>query len=312
MANETLPRSVSRSSEWTSVASLLAAAHELALCGERDQLLRQGVEFARERIGLERVGLYTCEASARGVLMRGSWGTGLHGETLDERGYCHECSAADRETLLRLQRSGALWIYRERVPYVVERAIVGYGWLVVTPLVSGRELVGVMYNDAAVTQSVVDHDRQVAAAVLCSVLAGVLALRRTDSSWSAGRREPHPSTLVQEVLRALRHDPILTGAHLARELGVSPGYLARSFKSEVGVSLVEYRNRIRLERFLGSVERGDTNFLRAALEAGFGSYAQFHRVYRKLLGATPRRHLLPARKLGRNEKQSRFVKTPGS
>jgi AraC-like DNA-binding protein len=31
-----------------------------------------------------------------------------------------------------------------------------------------------------------------------------------------------------------------------------------------------------------------SNLLDAALEAGFGSYAQFHRVYRKFLGTTPR------------------------
>ena len=33
------------------------------------------------------------------------------------------------------------------------------------------------------------------------------------------------------------------------------------------------------------------SLLAAALEAGFGSYTQFHRVYRKMFGQSPREHL---------------------
>jgi AraC-like DNA-binding protein len=74
-------------------------------------------------------------------------------------------------------------------------------------------------------------------------------------------------------------------------MGISPGHLARSFKTEMGVSLVEYRNRLRVERFFATVDRGGSNLQEAAQEAGFGSYAQFHRVFRKLLGTTPREYL---------------------
>jgi AraC-like DNA-binding protein len=58
----------------------------------------------------------------------------------------------------------------------------------------------------------------------------------------------------------------------------------------MGVSLVDYRNRLRIDRFFECIQRtgGNGNLLDAALEAGFGSYAQFHRVYRKFLGTTPR------------------------
>jgi AraC-like DNA-binding protein len=95
---------------------------------------------------------------------------------------------------------------------------------------------------------------------------------------------------VERVLRALAEDLPVTGERLSSELGVSPGHLARSFKREMGVSLVDYRNRLRLDRFFEAIQRrgGNGNLLDAALEAGFGSYAQFHRVYRKFLGTTPR------------------------
>jgi len=52
------------------------------------------------------------------------------------------------------------------------------------------------------------------------------------------------------------------------------------------------RNRLRLERFFAEVDQGGNNLLEAALAAGFGSYSQFHRVFRELIGTTPRDHLL--------------------
>jgi AraC-like DNA-binding protein len=97
---------------------------------------------------------------------------------------------------------------------------------------------------------------------------------------------------VRRILQALHQDPLVSGERLAQSIGISPGHLARSFKREMGLSLVEYRNRLRMERFFVSIERGRSNLLDAALEAGFGSYAQFHRVHRKLLGTTPKEYLM--------------------
>jgi AraC-like DNA-binding protein len=110
-------------------------------------------------------------------------------------------------------------------------------------------------------------------------------------AWKAPPREEERKPIVQRILSALNRDPVASGEFLAREMGISPGHLARSFKTEMGVSLVEYRNRLRVERFFATVDRGGSNLQEAAQEAGFGSYAQFHRVFRKLLGTTPREYL---------------------
>jgi transcriptional regulator GlxA family with amidase domain len=147
-----------------------------------------------------------------------------------------------------------------------------------------------MYNDSALTHAPVDGNKQAAAAVFCTLLAVLYQTRRGGVSWQPLPRKSGQGPLVERVLRALAEDLPITGERLATELGVSPGHLARSFKREMGVSLVDYRNRLRLDRFFESIQRrgGSGNLLDAALEAGFGSYAQFHRVYRKFLGTTPR------------------------
>jgi AraC-like DNA-binding protein len=97
----------------------------------------------------------------------------------------------------------------------------------------------------------------------------------------------HPA--VETVARLLRTDPEAGDlAALARMAGLSASHLSRIFKVQTGVSISGFRNQQRLQRFLtlyGSGRR--TTALAAALEAGFGSYAQFHRVFRELTGRSP-------------------------
>lgn len=78
-------------------------------------------------------------------------------------------------------------------------------------------------------------------------------------------------------------DPSLSGKELSARLGLSVSRLARLFKGQMGESIVDYRNRLRFERFFALVSdpaaRRPT-LRQAAYAAGFGSYAHFHRLFR--------------------------------
>jgi AraC-like DNA-binding protein len=97
----------------------------------------------------------------------------------------------------------------------------------------------------------------------------------------------HPA--VETVARMLRADPDAGNlAALARAACLSSSHLSRIFKEQTGVSISRFRNQQRLERFLRLYGRGRrTTALTAALEAGFGSYAQFYRVFREQVGRSP-------------------------
>jgi AraC-like DNA-binding protein len=277
------------------MAAVLAAADDVAACSAPDDMLRCAVELARERIGLERVGLYLHDPAGRSIVMRGTWGTGRRRETTDERGLAYECSPADYETLGQLQSHGGLWLYLGSAPLIDvhpdRNVVIGQGWLAITPLVWAREVVGVMYNDAAISHTPVSENQQAAAAVFCRLLAALVKARQNARAWSRPQLPLPQSPIVRRVLDAFRADPQKSGERIARELGISPGYLARTFKQAMGMSLVEYRNRWRLERFASVLEQNGRTLEQAAREAGFGSYAQFHRVHRQLTGAAPRERL---------------------
>jgi methylphosphotriester-DNA--protein-cysteine methyltransferase len=208
-------------------------------------------------------------------------------------------------------------MYHARAPWFATEpgqntVVIGEGWVVATPLVAAGELVGVMYNDCALSHSPVDQAKQAAAAVYCSLLAVLSMSKRNSAAWQPLPAKVVQSPLVERVLQAVSEDLPMTGEQLAMELGVSPGHLARSFKREMGLSLVDYRNRRRIDRFFDAVSRagGTVNLLDAALKAGFGSYAQFHRVYRKFLGTAPREVLTGASRAGMQAARGALTRPP--
>jgi AraC-like DNA-binding protein len=109
-----------------------------------------------------------------------------------------------------------------------------------------------------------------------------------DSADVVDSVDVHPS--VRAAARLLQAEPNTDGdlAGLARRVGLSPTHLSRLFAAQIGVPLTRYRNQHRLHRFLSGYGDGTrTTVLAAALAAGFGSYAQFYRVFRQETGRTP-------------------------
>ncbi|HEV2694263.1 MAG TPA: helix-turn-helix transcriptional regulator [Verrucomicrobiae bacterium] len=103
-------------------------------------------------------------------------------------------------------------------------------------------------------------------------------------------RDVHPA--VEKAARIIRHESNLLGLNeIAHRAGLSAHRLSRLFKQQTGIALVDFRNRQRVERFTELYGTGQRRtMLDAALEAGFGSYAQFYRVFKHVTGSPPASH----------------------
>jgi len=115
------------------------------------------------------------------------------------------------------------------------------------------------------------------------------------SAWSAYRQaddtgighDIHPAVERAARLIAEIAEP-LSLADLAHRTGLSPSHLSRIFREQMGLSLGAFRHRQCCDRFLRLYGQGRRrSMMEAALEAGFGSYAQFYRVFTHLMGCTP-------------------------
>ena len=97
----------------------------------------------------------------------------------------------------------------------------------------------------------------------------------------------HPA--VKQAIQVIQHVDASIGVQdLANEVGLSASRLSHLFKEQTGLSLVEFQNNHCLKRFLELHDDDPSiTMLDAALQAGFGSYPQFYRVFKRLTGYNP-------------------------
>lgn len=281
--------------------TILTAVDDVAQADDVWQLTRRAVEVCREVFYLDRVAIFLFTDER--MKLQGTWGTTLQGNTVDERfilfpaGFHHR--KASNQALAGVSRWMVFWDaplfeHRARDPFVC-----GRGWNVLTPILGHRNLAGLIVNDSARYGATLDPVRQAQLAIFARLLGGLIEAhdRRSNHPSALARGIPtlgnvdHRSLVVSSV-RALDEDPTLSGKDLGRLFAISPTVLATAFHREMGLSLVEYRNRIRLERFIDLLPNDNGKYLVTALDAGFGSYAQFHRVFTQTFGVSPQRYFM--------------------
>lgn len=124
-------------------------------------------------------------------------------------------------------------------------------------------------------------------AALCRIVDATSAEAGVASRFAlALRGASAPDVLGRRALELARAEPDVSGTELARRLSTTPSVVSRRFHAQFGLPLVRYRARMKLMRFIASVDSG-RSLTHAAFEADFGSYAQCHRVFRAALGCSP-------------------------
>ena len=129
---------------------------------------------------------------------------------------------------------------------------------------------------------VAEHTSQACAAAIARYL--VVYLRRSGadpqlSPWIDGRNHIHPA--VHRVQDAITKDPARAwaSATLARLAGTSGRHLSRLFKQHTGMSLPDYRNRVRVAVAHELLTHTQLDMERVAERAGFGSTRQLRRAW---------------------------------
>ena len=110
------------------------------------------------------------------------------------------------------------------------------------------------------------------------------ALRPPRLAW-------HPAVLQARALLEERASSASI-VNIARQCGIEPTRLTHLFRQQLGLAPIQFRNHVRVQRFIARLGRGEErNMLQTALDCGFGSYTQFHRVFHQVTGYAPSEHL---------------------
>ncbi len=116
-------------------------------------------------------------------------------------------------------------------------------------------------------------------------------LARAWALWHAAPegagRLVHPA--VERAARLWQDAPERALTDVAQEAGLSPGRLGRLFRAQTGQSVTAYRTGQKLARFAAlKAAQPRLSLTTLALDAGFGSYAQFYRAWMAQHGTPPR------------------------
>ncbi len=281
--------------------ALLDAMDQVLSARDPHVVFRIAVEVSHRLLGLRHPALLLVDRSSQSLC--GTWRAKRDGELEDERRLHVKLSERHREAEARARDHVASFTVCAEEG-IVRPATTLYPdaqlRTVLTPIIGRDRLIGFLENVVDHADDAVCEATQTRVAILSRALAGLLDdIERHAQSlpWEPllTRRPTVPSSahesLVAAVLRALVDDASVSSGTLARQLRVSTSQLSTVFRDQTGISLTQYRNRLRIERFFTEVEPTGGNLLQAAFHAGFGSYPQFHRVFRELLDATPRDYL---------------------
>lgn len=109
----------------------------------------------------------------------------------------------------------------------------------------------------------------------------------------SGTKKQPPVSLHPAVSKAIEllSDDKWEGSQrqLARQCGLSSAHFSRIFTGQIGVPLNRYRNSLRLARFWEHYRKpAQPTILEAVYAAGFGSYAQFYKIFTEAYGQGPR------------------------
>lgn len=85
----------------------------------------------------------------------------------------------------------------------------------------------------------------------------------------------------------LHYNEQLSVSGIAEHFYISQYYLCRTFKETTGYTLVQYINSVRVKEAQKLLEKDRLKMIQIAEKAGFGSVAQFNRVFRDISGCSP-------------------------
>ena len=130
------------------------------------------------------------------------------------------------------------------------------------------------------------------------------AMKRILSAVEGGQRALHPLVeRAKSVIDANYHRRISLSL-IADRLHVSANYLSRMFRREIGITLMNYVHRVRLEHALLLLAEGGSSISEIAYRVGYQNYRDFYRNFVKYEKRSPRQAQRGLREGAANPPQS--------
>ena len=92
---------------------------------------------------------------------------------------------------------------------------------------------------------------------------------------------------IEAYIKENYRDQLMSATSIAEHFKISPSYLSRIFKADMGVGIVEYIHRIRVDAVLELLKDRSLTIDAVAVKAGFSNRWVLTRVFKRIIGMTP-------------------------
>jgi len=157
---------------------VIEAADELIRCDQLDTLYRRAVELAREKLGVERIGLFLLDPDSQTLV--GTYGTDDQGHTTEE----HAATEPASSHPYLFNPSDRLWHVRTITQAYWEGGKpheLKTGWVAGTVIRSVTRPIGILFNDSAISQTPLNEAVQETLAVYGSLLGNIIERKRLEA-----------------------------------------------------------------------------------------------------------------------------------
>jgi len=193
----------------------------------------------------------------------------------------------DRERLRTLMRSRTEAIFKEDTPRVV--FFDDSGSLIVLTAILDRKEWGLLEGRL---QQVMERDLKQVVAVcqkeVDELLTDVAKVYQTLQAEIQRKLSYTPVVLLcQKYIEKYYYKEELSLSNLAEEIHMSPTYLSRLLKQEIGVSFIEYLTQVRVRKAIQLMSSSTVKMYEIAEQVGYSNQHYFSTAFKKVVGFSP-------------------------
>jgi xylan 1,4-beta-xylosidase len=104
-----------------------------------------------------------------------------------------------------------------------------------------------------------------------------------------GDNEAYKQKRISELLKYIEENYAseISLDTLSKEMLISPKYISKFFKDNLGIGFVDYMNKLRITKSLNDLAGTRKSIMDIAVEHGFNDHRAYNRVFKKIFGVTP-------------------------
>ena len=123
-------------------------------------------------------------------------------------------------------------------------------------------------------------------------LLNVLLIEIMQNGITAGKKTPYMHPVIGKATTYVLSYPEknFTLAEIADFCHISPAYFSHIFHTETGKPFKKWVNQIKIENACRLLENSELSVLEISLECGFHSISHFGKIFKNIVGVTPREY----------------------